>query len=172
MDYDIPDLLERHRQCLDEIATEFARYFTAIDYSAANMRKVRKHLDLTKADLEDVLYGPGFYLIATDVETGKNDCRLTIAGNLRVVYRGHSSNVRERIESHLFYDSYRNKDAGRRFTVCMKLDGANINIDRAPLDGNRWAVVTHSMPGSTLLIREAAEAGFDEVFGKPVGSDR
>lgn len=54
----------------------------------------------------------------------------------------------------------------------MKLDGKNINIDRGIASKHEWWVATHSMPGSKVLIREAAEIGFDAAFGRPVGSDR
>lgn len=168
--YDILGLLEKHRACLAEMAEHFESFFSGESYQG-NQRKVRILEVRCRADLENVLAGRGFYLVATDLDAGNNPCKLSVKG-ARVVYRGHSYGVRERIESHLFYDSYLAKDSGRRFTVCMKLDGGNINIDRKPLNKHRWVVVTHSMPKSTKLIREAAEAAFDRVFGRPIGSDK
>ena len=171
MIYDILMLLRKHRACLKEIAKHFERYFTNIDYSK-KQKNIKKQSVRSLADLDKILGGPGFYLIATDLPTKRNQCTAVVQGSLKVVYRGHSYHVRERIESHLFYKSYRAKDSGRRFTVCMKIDGRNININRHPLNKRQWFVVTHSMRKSTRLIREAAEEAFDAVFGKPVGSDR
>lgn len=168
--YDIPALLEKHRECLDGMAEHFKSFFAGVSYQK-NQGKLKIHQVSSRADLDSILAGPGFYLIATDLAAGNNPCKLRVK-DARVVYRGHSYGVRERIESHLFYSSYLAKDSGRRFTVCMKLDGKNINIDKKPLNRNRWVVVTHSMPKSTKLIREAAEAAFDEVFGRPIGSDK
>jgi hypothetical protein len=172
MTYDIAMLLDRHKACLNEIASHFEQFFNDADYLQKQKGKIKKHVVKLHTDLDKVLRGAGFYLIATDYPTGTNPCTLKIADGLPVVYRGHSYNVRERVESHLFYDQYRIKDSGRRFTVCMKLDGGNINIDKSPLNGKQWMVVTHSMTKSTSLIRQAAEIGFDNVFGRPVGSDR
>jgi len=168
--YDIPLLLTKHKACINDIANHFSDFFKNIDYSKGNKKKIKTHTLKSSNDLDSVLSGPGFYLIATDVQTQINPCTLTIGANLKVVYRGHSYNVRERIESHLFYNSYLVKNAGRKFTVCMKLDRNNINIDKFPYNENQWVVVTHSMPKSTILIREAAEVAFDGVFEKPVGS--
>lgn len=171
MTYDIQKLLAKHRECLDEVASHFEVFFGDVDYSK-KQKKIKTQAVKLHGDLQKILGGPGFYLIATDLPAIPNPCSLAVESDARVVYRGHSYNVRERIESHLFYDAYRAMDSGRRFTVCMKLDGRNINIDKHPLNRNKWLVVTHSMPKSTVLIREAAEVAFDAVFGKPVGSDR
>ena len=172
MSYDIPLLLKKHKACLDNISEHFVQFFHGIDYAQELPRKVKKHSIRHPEDLSSVLGGPGFYFIATDVRTIQNPCSLIINESLHVVYRGHSSDVRERIESHLFYDLYHAKDSGRRFTICMKLDRKNININKAPLNRNQWVVITHSMPKSTTLIREAAEVGFDSVFDKPIGCDK
>lgn len=174
MQYDIENLLRKHSKCLDDIADHFIDFFRQDDYPVISDRKIKVHKIGAYADLETkkVLKGPGFYLIATDVPTQSNPCRLTVESDLPIVYRGHSYNVRERIESHLFYGSYTTKESARRFSVCMKLDGKNINIDRQPLNKQTWVVVTHSMPKSKILIREAAEVAFDRTFGRPVGSDK
>lgn len=171
MTYDIQKLLATHRECLLDIASYFESFFQSVDYSL-KQQKIKRHTIKSHADLTKILRGPGFYLIATDFPATPNPCTASVGSDVRVVYRGHSYGVRERIESHLFYETYRAKDSGRRFTVCMKLGGRNINIDRHPLSKKKWVVVTHSMPTSTSLIREAAEAAFDTVFGRPVGSDR
>lgn len=172
MNYDVNFLLKKYQSCLNEIAIYFADLFRKTDYTQNLPRKIKRHLVEKPSDLDAILKGPGFYFIATDISIKNNPCTLRLDTQLNVVYRGHSYNVRERIESHLFYDEYLKKDSGRRFTVSMKLDGKNINIDKVPLIRNTWVVVTHSMPKSNILIREAAEVGFDDAFGKPVGSDR
>lgn len=174
MDYDIKSLVKKHKKCLDSIASHFVEYFSQKDYLNKNDRKVKIHIVKNYSDLENnnILKGPGFYLIASNYAVGENPCTLFINGDKQVVYRGHSYNVRERIESHLFYDSYTSKNSGRRFTVCLKLDRDNINIDKPPLNKHGWVIVTHSMGNSKSLIREAAEMAFDEVFSKPVGSNK
>lgn len=54
----------------------------------------------------------------------------------------------------------------------MKLNGKNVNLDECSKIDDDWYVVTHSMPKSMKLIREAAEAAFDAEFGKPVCSTK
>jgi hypothetical protein len=171
MSYDITNLLEQHQKCLREMVDHFAGFFQSVDYSKKNP-KVKGTLIRSPADLKHVLYGPGLYLIATDVPIEMNPCTLKLNKTLPVVYRGHSSNVRERVESHLFYDTYIARKARRGFTVCMKLDGKNINIDKRPLNKRQWFVVAHSMPRSNAIIRISAEIAFDTVFEKPIGSDK
>jgi hypothetical protein len=168
--YDIPALLKRHRACLADMTRHFKLFFKEEGYPT-NKKKIKILRITSRASLKQVHSGPGFYLIATDLDIDSNPCKLSVK-KCGVVYRGHSYGVKERIESHLFYDSYLVKDSGRRFTVCVKLDGKNINIDKAPLNKNKWFAVTHSMPKSNTLIREAAEAAFDKVFGRPIGSDK
>ena len=171
--YDISALTKKHQACLDDMARDFKRFFLGIDYAAMLPKQVRIRTIRSQDDVLDVLSGPGFYCIATTAPISGNKCTLKLgAGRAAVVYRGHSHTVRERIESHLFYDSYVKKASGRRFTVCMKLDGKNVNIDRGFASNHDWLVATHSMPKSKVLIREAAEVGFDAAFRRPVGSDR
>ena len=170
--YDISALKEKHRACLDDMAKHFESFFRSIDYSRSLPKQVRVRQVRSHIDLQRVLRGPGFYCIASTIPTSANRCTLRL-GERRapVVYRGHSHTVRERVESHLFNEPYVRKDAGRRFTVCLKLDGQNINVDRGVAAGQEWLVATHSMPKSNFLVREAAEVGFDLAFGRPVGSD-
>ena len=160
MEYDIQMLLDKRKACLSDMASHFKQFFEDANYLQKQQRKIKKHVIKRHRDLDEVLRGAGFYLIATDCPTGgTNPCTLMVGDGLPVVYRGHSSNVRERVESHLFCDQYRSKDSGRRFKVCMKLNGGNINIDNSALNDKQWVVVTHSMSGSTSLLREAAEMG-------------
>ena len=173
MIYDIAALAKKHRACLYDMAQHFKYFFLELDYAGLLPKQVRLQVIRSPENLNNVLRGPGFYCIATTVPTLGNRCTLKLGmKQATVVYRGHSHTVRERIESHLFYDSYIQKDSGRRFTVCMKLDGRNINVDRGAASTHEWLVATHSMPKSKVLIREAAEVGFDAAFQRPIGSDR
>jgi hypothetical protein len=171
--FDIPALTKKHQACLNDMAHYFETFFREVDYAVKLPKQIKLQVIRSYEDLLSVLGGPGFYCIASTVPTEGNRCTLRLgASKAAVVYRGHSHTVRERIESHLFYDSYVRKNSGRRFTVCMKLDGKNINVERGSTSKHEWLVVTHSMPGSKVLIREAAEVGFDAAFGRPIGSDR
>jgi len=53
----------------------------------------------------------------------------------------------------------------------MKLNDDGININESPYSNHTWAVIQHSMPDSSKVIREQAEQAFDEVFNQPVGSN-
>lgn len=169
--YEIKILLEKHKTCLEEIAKYFEGFFRNTDYSKKPQKQIRVHKIENEKSINEILKGPGFYLIASTIETPENSCNLKIKES-SVIYRGHSSNVRERVESHLLHNSYIKKDSARRFTVCMKLEGKNINIDQAEFRKHQWYVVTHSMPKSMKLIREAAEIAFDRTFGKPACSTK
>jgi hypothetical protein len=171
MKYDINALLEKYRACANDMTEEFRQFFRIFDYQNNDYKKIKITKIESLQSLDSVLSGAGFYLIASTMPTPNNGCRLQI-GSSRVIYRGHSSNVRERLESHLFYGSYTTKNAGRKFTVCMKLNGKNVNLDECSKIDDDWYVVTHSMPKSMKLIREAAEAAFDAEFGKPVCSTK
>ncbi|WP_166207394.1 hypothetical protein [Cognatiluteimonas telluris] len=173
MTYDIAALTRMHRACLDGMAKHFKKFFLEISYDTKLPTQVRLQVIRSPSDLSSILAGPGFYCIATTLPISYNRCTLRLgAQQAPVVYRGHSHTVRERIESHLFCDAYKKRDSGRRFTVCMKLDGKNINIDSIDFSKYEWLVATHSMPKSKVLIREAAELGFDAVFERPIGSNR
>jgi hypothetical protein len=170
--YDIPLMVQKHRACVSEMADHFKTFFLETDYSKPLPRKVRVQSVRSRDDLAKILAGPGFYCIASTIPTDENKCTLRLGSPLApVIYRGHSYSVRERIESHLFNEPYVQRDSGRRFKVCLKLRGKNIDIDRGAEARHSWLVATHSMPNSTLFVREAAERGFDLAFCRPIGSD-
>lgn len=171
MKYDINSLLKKYRTCANDMTEEFRTFFRGFDYQSNDYKKIKITKIESLQSLSSVLGGAGFYLIASTMVTPNNSCRLKIFSS-RVIYRGHSSSVRERLESHLFYGSYTRRNAGRKFTVCMKLNGKNVNLDECSKIDGEWYVVTHSMPKSMKLIREAAEAAFDAEFGKPVCSTK
>jgi hypothetical protein len=171
MSYDISALVNRYNAVLREITIEFETFFRDIDFSV-EQRIIKRHTITLPGDLAHVLAGRGFYLIATDLPIESNSCSLRIGNGLPVVYRGQGYHVRERLESHLFYDLYRAKGSTQGYTVCMRLNGNNVNVDKPPFNKHQWVVATHSMPASIRPIREAVEEAFDNVFGRPVGSSR
>lgn len=171
MSYDISALVNRYNIALREITIEFEAFFRDKDYPV-EQPMIKRHTIALPSDLAHILAGRGIYLIATDLPTEPNSCNLTTGNGLPVVYRGQGYHVRERLESHLFYDLYRAKESTQGYTVCMRLNGSNVNVDKPPFNKHRWMVVTHSMPASIRPIREAAEEAFDNVFGRPVGSSK
>lgn len=132
-------------------------------------------------DLEKIPNQRGFYLIFTDYKLGfgeRNKCKAVIIGHpdAKAIYRGESHNVRTRLESHLFHNTYHKKlksasNRSDRYTVCLKIDGEHVNLDE-PLEMSKakWYVAYHGFPKSNRVIREIAEKAFDEVFNKPLFS--
>ncbi|MFG1488833.1 hypothetical protein ABMA58_06230, partial [Oceanospirillum sp. HFRX-1_2] len=99
--YDIPNLLMKHRRCVEDIAGHFKSFFDDIDYTGKLPRQIKKIQIDSLNDLSNVLKGPGFYIIATDMPIENNPCKLNLGDQLKAVYRGHSYHVGERLESHL-----------------------------------------------------------------------
>lgn len=132
-------------------------------------------------DLEKIPNQRGFYLIFTDYKSGfgkRNKCKAVLSDNskAKAIYRGESYNVRTRLESHLFHNTYHKKlksasNRSDRYTVCLKIDGEHVNLDE-PLEMSKakWYVAYHGFPKSNQVIREIAEKAFDEVFNKPLFS--
>lgn len=129
-------------------------------------------------DLEKIPNQRGFYLIFTDYKLGfgeRNKCKAVISDHpdAKAIYRGESHNVRTRLESHLFNNTYHKKLKSDldRYTVCLKIDGEHVNLDE-PLEmaKARWYVAYHGFPNSNQVIRETAERAFDKVFNKPIFS--
>ena len=126
------------------------------------------------SDIQDVLYGTGFYIIFTSMNVGDNKCILKI-GELTAIYRGQGYRVKERIMSHLFNSEYRRrvlaKEYKTNYMACLKINGENgIDIDRKPYLNFRWKVIVHTMKDSSTLIRRQTELAFDEAFNKPIAS--
>ena len=171
MPYDIAGFKRQEVQLAQSIKDHFAQFFHEHDYDIDT--NIVASADVAcLADVEQLHYGPGLYVIFTDYQRDTNPCTLETDG-LRAIYRGHCFTMKKRLLSHLLNDRYRANlpERGVRYDVCMKLDGANgINIDQPPYSQFRWRVVVHKMPGSTKLIREQAELAFDQVFGRPLGS--
>ena len=168
--YDIKSLKGLELEFKDSCFSHFIEFFTNYDYEDIK-GKVKKNIISSHSDINRILYGPGFYLILTDYMSQENECTLQV-GELKVIYRGHGVRVRKRVESHLYNDKYNRDKGGTNYSVCMKLNDDNgININEAPYSGHSWAVIQHSMPNSSKVIREQAEQAFDEVFNQPVGSN-
>jgi len=128
-------------------------------------------------DRSGVLAGEGFYLIATDYPhqlPRPYDCRLKFDG-LPVIYRGEARQVRRRLQGHLFNKQYRQRFGEDALERCLKLDDVDgnkggINVGEEPFASARWIVVTLPLPGAQL-IREFAEWGFDNAWGRPIASN-
>jgi hypothetical protein len=125
------------------------------------------------ADLRQLKYGPGFYLILSDCKFDDNPCRCVIQNKYKVIYRGHGSRLRKRIESHLFNNLYQQNKDGTDYPVCMKVEAneSGINIDTDDrYNAFEWYVIEHSMSNSSLFERELCEQAFDKVFFRPYAS--
>lgn len=129
--------------------------------------------------LEDFSQLPGFsglYIIASDYTPGfdhKPHSRLVVNG-MPAIYRGHASNVRERVMSHLVNPQYREfkiKKGQEPWKQCLKLNdepgAGGLDITQLPYAEYRWEVVVLPLRGSSERMRELAEWAFDCAFGKP-----
>jgi hypothetical protein len=169
--YDIKGLRQQEAEFERKVQTHFFEFFKAHDYMSPTPQVVTYKID-EQADIDKTYSGRGFYLILTDYPTENNKCTCKVGG-LTVVYRGHCSVVKKRIQSHLSNTLYRANlpERGVRYDVCMNIDGQQgINITQDPYKKYRWSVMVHKMPKSSKAIREQAELAFDDVFSRPVGS--
>ncbi|EGR1393754.1 hypothetical protein ACCF70_000689 [Vibrio parahaemolyticus] len=168
--YDIQWLKEKESELKLTFKEHFETFFREFDYADLPAIKARRVNIRDHKDISKLLYKDGVYLILTDYMIDENPCELII-DNLKVIYRGHGSKVRKRVESHLFNKKYKLDKDGTNYTVCMKLNGDNgINLNEEPYCKFKWLVVSHSMPYSSKTMREQAEQAFDSIFNKPVGS--
>ena len=133
-------------------------------------KKIHKNFISRLTDLDNLQYGKGFYLILTDFELNTNQCKFQ-DNKLKVIYRGHGSRIRKRVESHLFNDSYNNNKDGTHYPVCMKLElkKNGININSGVYENYNWKVISFSMIRSSQIMREQCEKAFDKIYGKPLG---
>ena len=121
--------------------------------------------------------GRGLYVIMTNrTVPGSEGCSFTIPGsNLKAVYRGHSSNIRERVMGHLINRAYlemcSSKTNKKPWNAFFKIeDGSGIgglDVTAAPFSAFVWAVVAFNMKDSTEPLRMLAENGFSKAFGTP-----
>jgi hypothetical protein len=128
---------------------------------------------------------PGLYVILTDYPVADaTACQFSIDNpDIKAIYRGHSSNVKERVMGHLINPEYleycRSKTNKKPWGSYLKIsdgadrDGGNdggINISEMPYSSYSWYVAVFWMEGSTEAIRETAEYAFSVVWGTPARS--
>lgn len=152
----------------DSIKSELVNHFRKIDYTSKS-----SHIQIispeNEKDLEQIIYGSGFYIILTDNIFSDNECTFRL-NNQVAIYRGHCTFVKKRIQSHLANKKYNKTES--IYQVCLKIeDGINgVNIDEEPYKNWNWTIVVHKMRNSDKLMREQAEFAFDELYGKPCKS--
>lgn len=125
----------------------------------------------TIEDLGDIPNMPGFYVIFSDIESKENTCKAHFADNeeVKAIYRGEASKVRNRIKSHLFNSEYVKEAMDNKigyFETTLKIKDNKVNID-VDFKQNDWYVFYFAAPKSTSEIRRLMEKSFDEIFKKP-----
>lgn len=150
------------------IKTELVTYFKKINYTKPD-NTVQIITLKSEDDIDNVIYGDGFYVILTDHVFNDNKCSFKI-NNQVAIYRGHSKFVKHRLQSHLANNKY--KETKSTYKVCLKIEDRinGININEAPYNTWNWTVVVHKMRNSNKLMREQAEFAFDELYNKPCKS--
>ena len=156
----------------DFIQKDLEAYFRNIDYE-----KSSKDIHITQInneeDLNQIIFGVGFYIILTDHIFNDNNCKFEF-NSQKAIYRGHSHYSKKRLLSHLANEKYnRNRKKNEpNYKVCLKIEnGKNgININQIPYKNWNWTVIVHKMKGSSKLMREQAEQAFDKVYNKPCKS--
>lgn len=122
----------------------------------------RKKIITNVTDLEDLHTSDGFYMIFNDEENNENFLKITNRSKTYgCVYRGESSELKDRLISHLF-----NNSAKPKYTTCMKVNEKYVDLSSDNLNLN-WLVVTYGMNGSTSEFRRMFEKAFDEKYGRP-----
>ncbi len=191
------EFIERQKAMADEIENSFKQYFEdAIVPECGTSRPKRGGSGVVTVEIawegcsaDEVAArigllpgGPGLYVILTNREIpGSDVCTFTVPGSdLKAIYRGHSSNIRDRVMGHLTYGAYiamcRSKKNKKPWGSFIKIDegggDGGLDIASEPYNEARWAIVAFSMKGSSETLRELAECGFALAFGTPVRSAR
>lgn len=151
---------------------------TIIDIIRTEMKFVEVR---ERKDIKKIKGSEGFYIILRN-KYRDLECRYKNNGFI-AVYRGHASKMRERIESHLFYDP-----ANDKYQNCMKIsidDNNNININietkktykngkeiKCKFPSCKWKIAYVSLNKSKQHFREMFEKAFDSEFCKPEYSMR
>lgn len=172
-------ILEQARQT---IRARFVEFFSQADYlDTLEKGSVRikgseiKAIRITEVDdLENLLYGHGFYVIVTNFPLVGNECTYSLGEGLTAIYRGQGERLKLRIESHLFHSYHleQRKDEQKKYEVSLSLDDRHVDIDQRPFRRYTWVVVQHPMTDASQVVREQMELAFDEVFTKPAASER
>ena len=134
-----------------------------------------------RKDLTYIKNSEGFYIILRN-NYDEISCKYK-KGKFVAVYRGHASKMRERIESHLFYNS-----DNTNLPNCMKVyvdekRSVNINIETKKTYEKReesgckfpsckWMVAYVTLNKSKQGFREMFEKTFDRKYNKPEYSKR
>ncbi|PFL95349.1 hypothetical protein COJ37_23615 [Bacillus cereus] len=164
------EILERKFQ------TSIIEYFKSDKFPKEFYSKLEKDIRISKIkkhqDLNQLFYGAGFYNIVTDCKNSENPCELIYEKAYKVIYRGHCTRIKKRVESHLFNDKYNSNTGRTSYNVCMKVEPnvSGINIDLPPYKNFNWFVIQISLPKSNKIIREQAEIAFDQLYKKPLAS--
>ncbi len=167
--------IQKYKQQLSEVKarvkSDLVEYFSKCDYSK-DSRFIETHTISDRDSISEIYGSPGFYIILTDYEVGDNRCTFERGGQ-NAIYRGHCSEAKQRIMSHLLNDIYREDlNGGTGYIACLIIEeGVNgININEEPYSKNNWTVIVHKMLHSDQLMREQAEQAFDQLFAKPCKS--
>jgi hypothetical protein len=199
--YDVAAMKEKLENATRVVGEEIRAIFKAAFLSIYQDSKVPNVFDpkwpsVTKttiksmADLRTISSGPGLYVILSSRDVDGNKCTLQ-SGNLRAIYRGECSTVKQRVMSHLFHRAYKAeheanakayestpKNKGNTYYKpfwphCLKLEAgglSGIDVDQQPHSSHEWVVVVHRMKGSSQQVRQLAELAFDDAFGHPAAS--
>lgn len=193
-DYDIKAMRQKHTKALvdfkNNIVSEFKDYFSLF-YKGFSVPKISNYrgcktcfYKLEKHEsIGEIFSGAGLYLILSNLNFDNNNCLLKLNNFFKVIYRGESSLLRKRIESHLFNKSYnkfynireseaksKRRNFGEvRYNTCIKIkqNENGINIDEKSYSGYEWFVIIHKMVGSNSVIRKQAEKAFDSMYQRP-----
>ncbi len=131
----------------------------------------------------DIKGSNSFYMIFSDnISFTNKGCKIQCNHkSFYCVYRGHSYHTKERLLSHLFYES------NSKYQNCMKImlnsKKYNINIEEqtlylsgkktsADFPKGEWIVIRIPLDNSKQAIREMFETVFDNKYGKPVFSEK
>lgn len=157
---------------------EFKKFFKRHIKNDMIIEKDRKIQSIRIKNISDAqkLYNnEGFYIILSDYKYSDNPCRFVLKEKinesiveLKAVYRGESSHRQTRIIGHILKKHYNGDD--KNFMI---VDGKiGIDINESPYSNYIWKVILYSTPGCLQNIRIQAELAFDDVYGKPIFSNR
>jgi hypothetical protein len=189
------EFIERQSALATEIENRFAEYFRAAVVPPfgdngpvrAGYGIVSRLLaspgcsaDAVAARIAQLPSGQGVYVIMTDYAVpGAGASSFGVPGSgLKAIYRGHSSNIRERVMGHVTHGAYMAMCASKKdkkpWSAFFKIEDApgdgGLDITSAPYNGATWAIVAFEMKDSTRPLRELAENGFSGAFGTPARS--
>ncbi|PIL46624.1 hypothetical protein CR105_00220 [Massilia eurypsychrophila] len=189
------EFIERQEAMANEIENRFKEYFRAAVVPPVGASGpapggngvVAIEIASPGCSADDVLArirllprGPGLYVIMTTCDIpGRDVCTFAVRdSDVKAIYRGHSSNVGDRIMSHLTNTAYMamcdaipsKKPWGGFIKIAEGVGDGGIDITSVPYTTGKWTVVVFPMEGSSEPLRRLAEEGFSLAFGTPVRS--